>query len=90
MLYVGFFRYLNQILKADLNLFSSFDGTTYTKIIPDSAYSHRSTYGLGNYRGNAALTTGCKGPSNCYVKTEILDMTRLTWSTVDDYPYTTE
>ena len=85
MLYVS-----SLILRADFIYFSSFDGTTYIELYPDSAYSHRSTYGLGNYRGNKALTTGCKGPSNCYVKTEILDMVTFTWSTVDDYPYTTE
>ena len=79
------------VLRPRFLFFPSFDGTTYTKT-PDSTYSHRSTYGLGNYRGNTAFTTGCKGgsPSNCYLKTEKLDMTTLTWSTVDDYPYTTE
>ena len=68
--------------------FCRFDGTTYTKIA-DSAYSHKSTYGLGNYRGEAALTTGCRNSPTCYLKTEKLDMTTLTWSTVDDYPYAT-
>ena len=73
---------------AKIKRFSSFDGTTYSQIA-DSTFSHQSTYGLGNYRGEAALTTGCRSPSECHRKTEKLDMTTLTWSTVDDYPYTT-
>ena len=68
-------------------VFLSFDGTTYTQLT-DSTYSHRVTYGLGNYREEAAITTGCNDIAACSLKTEKLDIVTLTWSTVDDYPYT--
>ena len=42
--------------------------------------------GLGNYN-NKAFTTGCWGGDDCSVKTEILNMTTLTWSDTLDYPY---
>ena len=44
--------------------------------------------GLGNYKGKA-LTTGCSDSNDpeCDVKTEILDMTTMTWFDADDYPY---
>ena len=42
--------------------------------------------GLGNYRGDA-LTTGCSNLQGCFgFETEILNMTNMTWSRVDDYP----
>ena len=46
------------------------------------------TQGLGNYNGNA-ITTGCYDEKECYLKTEILDMTTMTWSDANDYPYST-
>ena len=57
-------------------------------MIQESKYSHRQTRGLGNYKGKA-LTTGCSDSNDpeCDVKTEILDMTTMTWFDADDYPY---
>ena len=43
------------------------------------------TFGIANYRGNA-LTTG-SFPNPLHKKTEILDMTTMTWSDADDYPF---
>ena len=68
-----------------LNFLLSYDGENYFKI-EESKYSHELTYGLGNLEGRA-ITTGCLRPSQCYVKTEILDMTTMTWSDRDDFPY---
>ena len=68
-----------------LKYFFSYDGENYVEI-DESKYSHKDTYGLGNLEGRA-VTTGCVIPSECYVKTEILDMTTMTWSDADDYPY---
>ena len=65
------------------NLFSRFDGQSFQSA-GSSGYSHSDTYGLANYRGKA-LTTGCYGLSPC-VKTELMDMTTLTWSAGPDYP----
>ena len=62
----------------------SFDGQIYQPV-GDSTNYHRYTYGIANYRGNA-LTTGSFSPAN--KKTEILDMTTMTWSDADDYPFT--
>ena len=70
------------------NFIDSFDGVNYQKV-GESKYSHQSTWGIANYRGNA-LTTGCKSPNDCNTKTEILDMTSMTWSDADDYPFTSE
>ena len=66
-----------------LNLFFSFDGQSY-RSAGASEYSHQSTSGMANYRGKA-LTTGCYS-GNCGVKTELMDMTTLTWSAGPDYP----
>ena len=63
----------------------SYDGTNYVDI-DESNYSHRLTYGLGNLEGRA-VTTGCDLSRECHVKTEILDITTMTWSDADDYPY---
>ena len=56
--------------------------------VENSKFSHRYTYGLGNYRGKA-FTTGCDGPFYCTSKvaTEMLDMTTLTWTDGPDYPF---
>ena len=70
-----------------LIFFFRFDGEFYQSA-GTSAYSHRYTYGLANYRGRA-LTTGCSGDS-CGVKTELMDMNTLTWSIGPDYPFTSE
>ena len=61
-----------------------YDGE-FTQQAGSSKYSHRRTVGMGNYMGKA-LTTGCFG-SNCAVKTELMDMTTLTWSDGPDYPF---
>ena len=72
------------------NLFSRFDGESYRRA-GSSAYSHKSTYGMANYLSQA-LTTGCNYASDasliekrCSVKTELMDMNTLTWSTGPDY-----
>ena len=66
-----------------LNFFSSFDGQSYQSA-GSSQYSHGATYGMANYRGQA-LTTGC-WIGSCALKTELMDMTTLTWSAGRDYP----
>ena len=70
------------------NFIHRFDGENYQKVV-DSKYSHRSTWAIANYRGDA-LTTGCKSPDDCNTKTEILDMTTMTWSDANDYPFTSK
>ena len=73
-----------------LIFFFRFDGVSYQSA-GTSAYSHRLTYGLSNYRGRA-LTTGCSdavsNAVSCSVKTELMDMNTLTWSIGPDYPFT--
>ena len=80
----------------------SYDGENYIKI-DESKYSHLSTYGLGNLEGRAITTGcydaafyysydyyqnyDFDNSSGCFVKTEILDMTTMTWSDAVDYPY---
>ena len=66
------------------NFFSSFDGESYQSA-GSSEYSHADTYGMANYLGKA-LTTGCWSGS-CALKTELMDMTTLTWSSGPDYPF---
>ena len=61
-----------------------FDGE-FTQPAGSSKYSHQYTLGMGNYMGQA-LTTGCWSGS-CAVKTELMDMTTLTWSDGPDYPF---
>ena len=64
----------------------SFDGE-YFHSAGSSSFSHRSTYGMANYKGKA-LTTGCKDTRpECGVKTEIMDMHTLEWSKGPDYPF---
>ena len=65
--------------------FLRFDGELYHSA-GSSSYSHRRTMGMANYLGKA-LTTGCYGNSECYVKTELMDMNTLTWSSGPDYPF---
>ena len=64
-----------------------FDGE-FTQPAGSSKYSHFLTYGMGNYLGQA-LTTGCgeQFNSDCWVKTELMDMTTLTWSDGPYYPF---
>ena len=73
-----------------LNFFLSFDGESYQSA-GSSEYSHQLTYGMANYLGKA-LTTGCFAYSgdSCNVKTELMDMETLTWSSGPDYPFTSE
>ena len=64
----------------------SSDGKKY-KSISDSIVSHRQTFGLANYKGQA-MTVGCSrnedadfnGEEKCSFKTEILDMSTMTWT----------
>ena len=51
-----------------------------------SKYSHRWTFGLANYQGQA-LTTGCYDDSSCSIKTEIMNMKKLEWADAADFPY---
>ena len=62
-----------------------FDGE-FTQPAGSSKYSHKYTYGMGNYM-EQALTTGSAHGSNRRVKTELMDMTTLTWSDGPDYPF---
>ena len=78
------------LIKISQIYFFSYDGANYVKI-DESKYAHLSTYALGNFEGRA-ITTGCwlkldYSSVECNVKTEILNMTTLTWSDADDYPY---
>ena len=74
-----------EIIQIYCNL--SYDGENFTSA-GSSKFSHRYTFGLGNYMGKA-LTTGCNENTSCYKKTEIMDMTTLQWSDGPDYPYAT-
>ena len=49
-----------------------------------SKFSHKYTYGLGNYK-DQALTTGCNDGSSCSAKTELMNMETLEWSNGPDY-----
>ena len=70
------------------SLFQRFDGVDY-QAVENSKYSHRQTFGLANYRGNA-LTTGCYYMNtDCSFKTEIMDMETMKWSDAPDYPFGT-
>ena len=67
-------------------LFIRFDGEFYHSA-GSSTYSHRETIGMANYLGKA-LTTGCYNEPECYVKTELMDMSTLSWSSGPDFPFT--
>ena len=77
------------------SFYLSYDGSTYIKLADSTLYSHRFTYGLGNYKGRA-LTVGCCigketnaqicDKTECTAKTEILNMTTMTWSNAEDFP----
>ena len=76
---VSLYKYEESILSFDGEVFNSIESTKY---------SHKSTHGLGNYKGTA-LTTGCLNNDNsdCWLKTELLDMTTMKWSEGPDYPF---
>lgn len=60
-------------------LFLSFDGEKYESV-SDSIVSHRQTFGLANYKGQALTVEHFNGEEKCSFKTEILDMSTLTWN----------
>ena len=62
-----------------------FDGENF-EAAESSKFSHRRTLGMGNYK-RRALTTGCNESFSSYVKTELMDMESLEWSTGPDYPF---
>lgn len=74
------------------NIFS-FDGEDFELVEENSNHRHRSA-GLGNYQGNA-FTTGCDPDylfndefyEDCGKKSEILNLSSLTWSTAPEFPY---
>ena len=67
--------------------FLSFDGEFYQPF-GSSTYSHTETWRIANYRCKA-LTTGCDDQnSDCDIKTELMDMNTLSWSSGPDYPFT--
>ena len=77
--------FINKMLISKSHWYFSFDGQHYNKT-EISKYSHRGTYGLANYQGNA-LSTGCNvNNAQCSLKTEIMDMTTLKWSDGPNYP----
>ena len=83
-----YFSYFKSLFSKSIFLFS-YNGENYIKI-DESKYSHGGS--VGNLEGQAITTGGgapCGGAPHrkCYVKTEILDMTTMTWSDADDYPY---
>ena len=66
-----------------------FDGEVF-HTAGSSTYSHKYTWGMANYLGKA-LTTGCLGDSStCFVKTELMNMDTLSWSSGPDYPFTSK
>ena len=83
----------NIILLLTFRTFLRFDGQDF-ETVGSSQFSHRETFGLGNYKGQA-LTTGCciremRGCERaaCSIKTELLNMTTMTWSNTisQDFP----
>ena len=77
--------YINSNLFISIVVFR-FDGEFY-HAAGSSTYSRWYTLGMANYLGKA-LTTGCGDNSECYVKTELMDMNILTWSSGPDFPFT--
>ena len=53
-----------------------------------SKWHHPGTFGMPNYRGKA-LTVGCdtKSDYDCELKTELMDMETLEWSTGPDFAW---
>ena len=75
------------LINTEITIFS-FDGEVFNSV-ESTKYSHKSTFGLGNYKGKA-LTTGCldNDNSDCSLKTEILDISTMKWSDGPDFPFT--
>ena len=65
----------------------SYDGENFMSA-ESSKFSHYNTKGLANYLGNV-LTTGCYDSTDCYIKTEIMDVSTQQWSDGPDYPFAT-
>ena len=65
----------------------SYDGENFMSA-ESSKFSHYNTKGLANYLGNV-LTTGCYDSVNCYIKTEIMDVSTQQWLDGPDYPFAT-
>ena len=67
-------------------LIFSFDGENYHSV-EFSKYSHRYTYALGNYKGNA-LAVGCdRNYADCSFATELFDINNGKWSSGPDFPF---
>ena len=80
----------SEALKSFIQYIFRFNGEVYQSA-GFSAYNHDFTLGMANYHGKA-LTTGCDynwndGYKDCYVKTELMDMNTLAWSSGPDYPF---
>ena len=75
----------NIILLLTFRTFLRFDGQDF-ETVGSSQFSHRETFGLGNYR-NYGLTTGCYPASACQVKTELMNMETLQWMSGPDFPF---
>ena len=73
-------RYIN-----DLILFPRYDGENFHAVNDKSQFSHGGEQ-LGIYRGKAFVTSCGYYSSSCNRKTELLDMTTLTWSNGADFP----
>ena len=72
-------RFLTILITKSDRLMFRFDGEFPPHSAGSSDYSHRWTYGLGNYMGQA-LTTGCDhedAKPNCAQKTELMNMSTL-------------
>ena len=82
MPYVSLYQFVNIKLKSKF----SFDGEFFQSA-GSSKYSHQITLGMAKYKGKA-LTSGCSDNSDCYVKTELMDMNTLSWSDGPDFPFT--
>ena len=65
----------------------SYDGENFDENAAEATYSHKKTWGLGKYKGQA-FTTGCVHSTTCGRKTEVLDLTTMIWSEKADYPIT--
>ena len=71
---------------SEKKFFFSFDGENYHSV-ELTKYSHRYTYALGNYKGNA-LTVGCdRNYADCSFATELLNVNNLKWSSGPDFPF---
>ena len=62
-----------------------YDGENFDAVNARSTFSHGGEQ-LGIYRGKAFVTSCGYYSSSCNRKTELLDMTTLTWSNGADFP----